>query len=335
MRKQVWRAHLLRFFLFWMIALGLGYPTLARYDPSKIPGIIDAKSYAAMVGGADAELGQHEFRILIPLLARPVEILVRGKIGSWNPVQFSMLFVCGFFVAWSALLVTSIATRVFSDPTIGLTAAWLFLLSFNVSNFMLAGLVDSAESWAVLATLWILLSRRSLLLPLVGIAAALGKETSVFLMVPFCVTWYAFERRARTPGPLLGPAVIAMISCQVATVLALKTFLHIESLNVLDRGFMPYGFSAPMFDRSLFYTFSWLLPLGLLRIRSLPSVWIASTMAAVICVVTVGLQVGNGIGGNMSRPLFNILGPLLLVSTSAYLCEIATGVRSNPTLFAK
>lgn len=42
------------FCLFLLIAWGLGYPTLNRYDPRDIPGLTDVSSYAAMVGGDES-----------------------------------------------------------------------------------------------------------------------------------------------------------------------------------------------------------------------------------------------------------------------------------------
>src|SRR5579862_261969 len=37
------------FCLFFLIAMGLGYPILNRYDPRQTPGLVDVRSYAAIV----------------------------------------------------------------------------------------------------------------------------------------------------------------------------------------------------------------------------------------------------------------------------------------------
>src|SRR6266702_3812572 len=60
---------------------------------------------------------------------------------------------------------------------VALFAAVLYLISFAVPNFQLAGLIDSGESLFMLALASLLLLRRWWLLPLCGIGGALAKET--------------------------------------------------------------------------------------------------------------------------------------------------------------
>ncbi len=37
--------------LFFLICMGLGYPTLNRYDPQSVPGLYDSVGYASLVTG--------------------------------------------------------------------------------------------------------------------------------------------------------------------------------------------------------------------------------------------------------------------------------------------
>ena len=56
--------------LFFLICMGLGYPTLNRYDPRTIPGLLDSNGYSSLVTGGLA--GDESTRILVPYLARPI-----------------------------------------------------------------------------------------------------------------------------------------------------------------------------------------------------------------------------------------------------------------------
>jgi thiosulfate reductase cytochrome b subunit len=66
------RAALL-FCIFFLIACGLGYPVLNRFDPRQTPGLSDVKTYASLVTGTaspDAEdMRFRRFRVLVPWLA--------------------------------------------------------------------------------------------------------------------------------------------------------------------------------------------------------------------------------------------------------------------------
>src|SRR5947208_11756732 len=59
--------------VFFLICLGLGYPTLNRYDPRKTGGLSDTTTYYELAarGPANAD-PQNRYRLLIQLLARPV-----------------------------------------------------------------------------------------------------------------------------------------------------------------------------------------------------------------------------------------------------------------------
>ena len=72
----------LLFCVFFLIACGLGYPILNRFDPRQTPGLSDVKTYAALVtgtSGLDAEdMRFRRFRVLVPWLAKPFYVLGAG-----------------------------------------------------------------------------------------------------------------------------------------------------------------------------------------------------------------------------------------------------------------
>jgi hypothetical protein len=76
----------LLFCVFILIAAGLGYPVLNRFDPRQTPGLSDVKVYAALVTGSnsfDAEdMRFRRFRVLVPWLAKPFYLLARGRVAT-------------------------------------------------------------------------------------------------------------------------------------------------------------------------------------------------------------------------------------------------------------
>jgi hypothetical protein len=89
-----------------LISMGLGYPTLNRYDPRDVPGLYDAKAYYSMVVRQPLEEGQADLghRILVPYLARPIYQLAKGRVHTWDPALFALLTVNSLFTSLTALL---------------------------------------------------------------------------------------------------------------------------------------------------------------------------------------------------------------------------------------
>src|SRR5437879_13265240 len=96
----------LLFCVFFLIACGLGYPILNRFDPRQTPGLSDVKIYASLVTGtASPDFGHVRFRVLVPWLAKPFYRLARGRVATWDPVMFGLLFVCLLFFSVYACLI--------------------------------------------------------------------------------------------------------------------------------------------------------------------------------------------------------------------------------------
>jgi hypothetical protein len=94
---------------FFAVCLGLGYPTLNRYDPAiQNP---DASAYAKMVRGEEGVATHFRHRVLIPYLARPIFRAATGRVGSWNPAYFALLLVNSCFVSGTAFLLFMVASR--------------------------------------------------------------------------------------------------------------------------------------------------------------------------------------------------------------------------------
>ena len=131
--------------LFFIICLGLGYPTLNRYDPGVLNG--DAAQYRAVVmHGSTAASRQVLHRILIPNLAHPLYLMARGHVGTWDAAYFGLLIVNSLFASGTAFLLFLLTATVLQDVNTGVIAATLYLLNFAVSNLLLAGYVDSGDA---------------------------------------------------------------------------------------------------------------------------------------------------------------------------------------------
>src|SRR5450631_476335 len=112
--------------LFFLICMGLGYPTLNRYDPRTAPGLFDTTGYFSTVTGGKLA-GDEQHRVLVPYLARPVYRLVQGHLSTWNPIAFALLVSNSFFIATTAFLLVGIGRRITGDNAVALLSAFVYL----------------------------------------------------------------------------------------------------------------------------------------------------------------------------------------------------------------
>jgi hypothetical protein len=327
------RARLILGFLFFAICLGLGYPGVSRYDPRQVTGLHDTHRYVAMLEGTAGWKTQQELRVLVPFLARPIYRAAVGRVGSWRPEFLALLIVNSVFVAWGAVLLVGVGERVTQSYVIGLTAALLYLLSFNVINVQLAGLVDSVEAWALIALTWALLTKRWVIIPLIGIVGALGKETSIPLTFAFCAAWCLRLAMTKSASRSLYLATAMLLVLQIATITLVRTALTGEmvvpwhQVTAIRRLSFGQALVGSVFNREMLYAFGWLLPLGLFRLRRLPAEWVIAAGASLL--VALGMGVWFGVTGNASRPAFNAVGPMLSVSVAILLAELRGPVVSE------
>ena len=320
------RARLILGFLFFAICLGLGYPGVSRYDPKQVEGLRDTRRYVAMLEGTAGWKTQQELRVLVPFLARPIYRTAVGRVGTWRPAFLALLIVNSVFVAWAAVLLVAIGERVGGSYVIGLTSSFVYLLSFNVANVQLAGLVDSVEAWAIVALTWALLTKRWAIIPLIGIIGALGKETSIPLAFAFCAAWCLRLAMTKSAPRALYVATAALLIAQLATITVVRSSLTGAMLLPWEQvtDFRRLGFAQALvgsvFNHEMLYAFGWLLPLGLFRLRRLPSEWLISATASLVVALSIG--VWFGVTGNASRPAFNAVGPVLSLSVAILLAEL-------------
>jgi hypothetical protein len=315
----------MRWVLFFLICLGLGYPTLNRYDPRNTGGLSDTTTYYELAtqgpGHADAQL---KYRLLIPELARPIANAARGHIGTWDPVFFGFLMVNSAFTASTAWLLMIVARRFVKTESTAILAAALYLLNFEVSNIRLSGMVDSAEGFCLMAIVWSLLNGRVALLALWAILAALSKETSVPLIIAFTAAWYIANPSMRTEMRLSGAFLIPALTALV-TITALQSAVsgHLVLPWQFAEALRPAGGHLEalyhnLIDQNLLYCIVWLLPLGIPRLMRLPKAWLTAAAAATLIDFAL-VTWHSSVAGAAARPLFSIAGPLLSLSAAIYL----------------
>jgi uncharacterized membrane protein len=322
---------LLLWILFFLICFGLGYPTLRRYDPRSDLGLSDTVNYYRTVTGeAEAETRAEVFRcrLLVPYLARPFYRLARARLKTWQPVFFGLLVANALFCATAACLLLEIARLVQFEEGTALFAAALYLLNFAVPNLQLSGMVDASEACMMLLLTWTLLKEKYWLLPLWSITGPLAKETFVPFAAVFMMAWWLAAERRKKSSLTRFLWVIASI------ILSLATFLLIR-LIVLGHIGWPFAEAAQagtqsgfllslwrgMKNHNLWYIFIWLLPLGVWRLRRLPKPWVIASASAGLTAILLGAL--KDIEGNVGRPLFNTIGPLLTLSAALLLAGLS------------
>jgi hypothetical protein len=321
------RRYLLLWALFFLMCAGLGYPSLNRYRPPATEGLSDTAVYYQMVTQGTPSVA-HPYmrgRILIPFVARPFYWFARGRVISWDPVAFALLVSNSIFCALGSCLLVSIGQRVSGNLLIGLLAATLHLLSFAVPNLQLAGLVDSGESCFLLAVIYSLLASKWSLLPVWGVFGTLAKETFVPLALVFTAVWWLSSSHTsgdRTRSSILWTVMLALAS--LVTLILLHTIINGQvvwpwQIAVQAHAGSPFlsALLGSLLDRGFWYVFIWLLPLGLFNLHRLPRPWLWASL--ITALVALGLGAWKDMQGTVARPLFDVIGPLLSLSTAMLL----------------
>jgi len=333
-----------------LICLGLGYPTLNRYDlRTAVP---DAGVYAKLATDGPGAVENHfRFRILIPLLVRPVYAVARGHVGSWDALSAGFLIVNSAFVASTAFLLLEIGFWQLGNYAVVFAGAMLYLLNFAVPNAQLAGLVDGGEGFFMLAIVASLFFRRWWLLPWVGVLGSLTKESFVPFSITLAATWWVVSERDRGERQNSGNRqdnsrlrtggwVLGMILAEMAAVTILQSSIsgHLIwpwsfALGLNSHSNYARNFVAWFTDRNSWYILIWLLPLGLLRMRRFQTSWVAASAATCFVALVLNAYYGGigGSGGGVGRYFFDIAGPLLSLSAASFLCDLnPAGVSHMP-----
>jgi uncharacterized membrane protein len=341
----------LLFCVLFLIACGLGYPVLNRFDPRQTPGLSDVKTYAALVtgaGGLNAEdLRFRRFRVLVPWLARPFYALARGRAATWDPVMFGLLVVDSLFVASTAVLIVLLGSRRLGSSAVGLVGALLYLVNFAVPNLRLAGLVDAGEGFFLLALLWCLSEFELWALPAIAVLGALTKESFIPFSIALTSAWWFASRldrshnrnddqnddrnkdRNRTRNRFASDAAWILTSWLLSFLAMIGLHWSITGTYVspLQFGLVlqragGFHFAASLHDRNLWYIFLWLLPTAIPNLKRLPKPWLIATAAACAMALVLDAYFG-GAPGTVGRALFSIAGPVLSLSSALFLLRIS------------
>jgi hypothetical protein len=333
------------FCIFFVIACGLGYPILNRFDPRQTPGLSDVKTYAALVTGTtitDAEdMRFRRFRVLVPWIARPFYALARGRFASWDAVMFGLLVADSLFVAATCVFIVIVGSDLLGNSAAGLVGALLYMVNFAVPNLRLVGLVDAGEGFFLLALLWSLAKRKLWLLPAIVVLGALTKESFIPFSMVMTFAWWWSTRTNRANGEgkryRLSPAAAWILLSWIfglATIIALHRSITGNYVSPLQFGSMlqrgeGQHFAVSLKDRNLWYIFLWLLPTAIPNLKRFPGTWLIPVGST--CVVAFLLDVFFGgtpdAGSAWGRALFSIAGPVLSLSSGLTLMRFsgATG----------
>lgn len=316
------RKALLLWALFFLICFGLGYPILNRYDPGKIPGTSDAAEYCQMVR---EPLQIFSYRPLVPALAKPFYWIAQGRISSWDPALFGMLAAASILTAATAVAVIAIGLRCRLSYSTSLVGALLFLVNFAVSNWNLAAYIDSGEAFFLALVAWSLLAGRWWLLPIWAVPGSLAKETFAPFAFFFVIVWWLSDRplRPRKLGWIAGLGLLACLTVLLSFSGEGGLFSGAAHYSTIMAVYTRVGFVNGLFRclkaHELWYTFIWLLPLGLWRLNRFDRRWIWAAAAAFLLALLFGAY--NDALGNTARALFNIAGPLLSLSAAVLLTD--------------
>ena len=324
----------LLFCVFFLIACGLGYPVLNRFDPRQTPGLSDVKTYALIVTGtASVDAGDmrfRRFRVLVPWLARPFYRLARGRFATWDPVMFGLLVADSLFVSGTAVLIVILGKRQMSSSIAGLVGALLYLVNFAVPNLRLVGLVDAGEGFFLLALLWSLSEFELWALPVIAVLGALTKESFIPFSIVLTSAWWFSTRPDRARNHFLPDAAWILISwvLSLAAMIGLQWSITGRVVSPLQFGLAlhrggGYHFAASLHDRNLWYIFLWLLPTAIPNLKRLPKSWLIPVGATCAMAFVLDAYFG-GAPGTVGRALFSIAGPVLSLSSALFLLRISS-----------
>jgi hypothetical protein len=322
--------------LFSLACFSLGYATLNRYDPAQTRGVGDSQHYFRMAEFEYSGIASpYRFRILTPTLAGSlIPLLSKLPHHSWNITSLAFLLINSLFVSFSAMMLFQLTTQAGGSGPTALIASFLYLTCFPVPNGHLAGLVDAAEGFALLALLRALShSNTTHCVGILALSATAKESALLFCSVILIVWWVASRKTARSDGGISLPWVLASIT---AGILALWLVRHgiggspysAHQFSTARLFGLGEGLMLSLKSRSTLYTFLFLLPAGLYGLKALPRPLLAASATAGLVAYLAGSYAN--ITENVARLLFNTVGPALCIASAFFLSRL---VRGQPKAF--
>jgi len=302
--------------VFTLIACGLGYAAVTRYDPT-LTGNSDAILYFAMIDrSATLEQCDHRcLRVLVPTMARAVAAPFAGL-----PPMAALLAVSAAFSAATALLLARLTRSLGGSSLAAAVAPLLYLVQFPVVHAHLAGLVDAGEVFFVVVATVALIERRLVLLIATAVLGSLSRETYPIILAALVAAFVAAGSPTRFRVGAIGAVALAGATLIVLHVSSAGTIVlppHLQYALPLSQ--WPAGLWRCISSREMLYAFVWLLPLGAWGARALPRAWIAG--AALGALAMLGLAAIIDAHGNAARAMFDAAGPLLTVGAARWVAS--------------
>ena len=312
---------ILLWFLSFGLSLGAGYPAVFRYDPALQGGTSDAADYFSMVRGQGSEAAVHrQGRVLLPAVGRHARAGNEGAgLGGEVDGGGACCVVNAALVAATACIVFLLALEAGLETSAALAALLLWLSSFAVVQFQLAGGVDSAESLAVAAVLLAGMRQRWGAWPCGGDSGCGQGDRGAAVPWPRSSCFVVLEQRekqgrfaVRPPGrssrwrAAFSPCWLSGAASPRPRPGPPRSPVRLPSLVEA-----PAALGRALWNRGNLYVFAVLLPFGLPGVRRLPSRLVVPSVAAAGTALLLATLVDSG--SNAARPLFSALGPLLVI----------------------
>ncbi len=139
------------------------------------------------------------------------------------------------------------------------------------------------------------------------------------------------ERRQTRPGlSQLNWAQFKWIAALVVVGLATVMTIHSAVAGQLEWPWViagqaraPVNFFIALWncltERSSWYVFGWLIPLGIWRLKYFPRPWLVASLSTSAVAILLGAY--SNAGGTVGRATFNIIGPLLSLSVALLIAQ--------------
>ena len=271
-------------------------------------------------------------RVLMPMMAHVI-YLFSPNLGSWNMVAFSMLMVTSIFCSLTSIIIFRLGLMISNSSFIAITASFLYLLNFSVSNFYLVGLVDAGFGFSFALLGYVLLKKKWNWLPLIAVIGTLVKEVFLPLGVIFIVGWILSEwyrTKILVKSRVFIVFLFALISFIIVTMLKSYALSELvfpwQQFSDIRSGASYTGKYILLTIVRFLYVFIWLLPLAIPSIWRLPKNWLGAMFFAIIATVFLGWWASIS-GAGFGRGIFNVASAGFCIAAAFTLRELLNNIK--------